>query len=412
MAEKSLTREINLYSIIVVLLPIISVYASGIPGFTAGDIILLIVSSCYFLNMIIRKDRWKIGIPKATSPMLYFMSAIILTTMIDLLMVNGLSLTDITSRVVRREFYYFTTVIISGGYFQYKQSAELIIKVGIFAALYLGLQYVLYYGLNIVLTGYIPFLPVYHESYSVVDYVGLFQQQYRPTSILLEPAHASRYMCIPLTILLFEDRWAIKKRYLLSIILSFAVIMTTAGTGIIYVAIAWILLVAKKTGTAVRSGAIRVTYIAGAVVLLLLVPIILQNSTVQGAIARITATDLTNVNTAGGARFRGFIQYFKLPAINKITGMGYGNTPKTVLVTWFSGASYILYGCGIVGFVTCMYCFLKLFVRLKNATGRVLLVIWVLMFFMDDAFMSHVSVTYFSFICLSNKCEISTYRLE
>lgn len=130
--------------------------------------------------------------------------------------------------------------------------------------------------------------------------------------------------------------------------------------------------------------------------------IALNNRIVQSSIFRIVNTDLFNVNTAGGARFRGYVQYFQLDFWHKLVGMGYGSTPDTALVTWFSGASYMLYGTEAVGFIVCIIMFAKMFFRSRSRVAKVLCIIFVFLFFADDCFMSHVAVLFLSFICLAD----------
>lgn len=393
--------QINLFTLVVIILPILSIYASGIPGFSFGDVCLAFVS---FLLIIDCAKKKVINIKKndPIRSLWILIFSIILITMIDVMIVGDANVTDILIRVIRRVFYYGVAVMFTSMYFQYDKGGKLIVKIGIFASLYLILQYILYYSLGYVLRGFIPFFPIYHENYALIDYSNIFTMMYRPTSILLEPAHASRYICVPLVISLFDKRINFKKRNLISILMSIAIVMTTSGSGIICVAVIWFVYILKLLLNLVKSRKLKKMHL----ILLLIFPIIallvMKSSIAQNAILRIINSDLSNANTAGGARFRGFVRYFALPLLNKIFGMGYGNIDDSGLSTWFSGASYILYGCGIIGFIICIIIFSKMYKKLNNTTGKVLLLIWFILFFIDDSFMSHVSVLYFCIIGASN----------
>lgn len=398
-------NEINLFTLVVIILPILSIYASGVPGFSFGDICLALVT---FLLVIASAKKKVININKNNpiGSLWILIFSIIVITIIDMIIINDANITDILIRVIRRVFYYGAAVMFTSMYFQYENGGKSIVKIGLFASLYLMLQYVLYYSVGYVLRGFIPFLPVYHENYASIDYSTIFTTMYRPTSILLEPAHASRYICIPLIISLFDERIDIKKRKLISILLSVAIVMTTSGSGIICVAVIWFIYIFKLLFNSVKSRKLKKSYLILLLIFPIIVLVVMQSSIAQNAIARIINSDLSNVNTAGGARFRGFVRYFSLPMVNKIFGMGYGNINDSGLSTWFSGASYILYGCGLIGFIVCIIMFLKIYKKLNNTTGKVLLLIWFILFFIDDSFMSHVSVLYFCIIGASN------YRLN
>ena len=150
-----------------------------------------------------------------------------------------------------------------------------------------------------------------------------------------------------------------------------------------------------------------VSYLLVYVILVVLAVFALNTDVVQRTIARATNIDLVNVNTAGGARFRGYIQFGLLNWWYKIVGMGYGSTPETAVATWFSGASYMLYGPGIIGFMVCLTMLYKLFKRGQSISAKVLCIMFTVLFFVDDSFMSHVSVLYLTLICLADDTQES-----
>ena len=394
-------REINLFTLVVIILPILSIYASGIPGFSFGDVCLASVSFLLIVNYA-RKKGINIKKNNPIKSLWILIFSIIFITMIDMIIVDEVNVVDILIRIIRRVFYYGVAVLFSSTYFQYDSGGKLIVKIGVFSSLYLMLQYILYYSLGYVLKGFIPFFPIYHENYASIDYSNIFKVMYRPTSILLEPAHASRYICIPLIISLFDEKINFKRRNLISILMSVAIVMTTSGSGIICVITIWLIYFLKLLINVVRNGKLKKSYLLLILIFPIIALLVMKSSIAQNAILRIKNSDLSNVNTAGGARFRGFASYFALPMLNKIFGMGYGNINDFGLSTWFSGASYMLYGCGIIGFIICIIVFLKIYKKLNNITGKVLLLIWFILFFIDDSFMSHVSVLYFCIIGSSN----------
>lgn len=383
-----------LYTLFLVALPIISVYASGIAGFTVGDELLLLF---FFLRIVQRIRTGNFKISQKTYPLLPLIFIIPIVSVISVLFQQYVDGYSIIIRVVRRMFYYLCVVIISDEWFDAEYGKKAIVTLGKIGSLYLFVQYAAYYGANVVLNGYLPFFSVYHENYSQIDYHQLYQNMFRPTSFLLEPAHISRYLIIPLAIVLFcKD---IKKRWLWAFIISAAIIASTSGTGLIAVLLVWLIWIIAMLFSVVNKERIPAFYLAICILLFGAVIFALNSSVVQSAMLRISESNLTNVNTAAGARFRGYIQYFELNTLGKILGMGYGSTPNTVLPTWFSGASYMLYGTGIVGFMVCIGLFIHLFLTKHTLLPRVLCIILAYLFFVDDMFMSTICVLYLSFIC-------------
>lgn len=395
--EKSLKGINNIYTLFIVLLPLFSVYASGLPGFTMGDIILFIFF-IYRLCTGIRNGDLSMG-----TKMLPIMLLVVMIPVITFISLFGQSQIDsysIIIRIVRRCFYYMSVAIVSGEWFDANYAKKAIIEVGKIGAIYLFLQYIAFYGGNIILHGYLSFLPVYHDSYTQLDYQDLYSNMFRPTSFLLEPAHFARYVSVPLVFLLYDTQK--RGKWIWSFILSAAMVASTSGTGMICVVLIWGIWIINNLKNAIITGKIRTKYIAILLFIAVAVMISLGNDFIQLTINRIRNSNLIDINTAGGARFRGYLQYFQLPPFNLIFGMGYGSTPNTSLATWFSGASYMLYGCGIVGFLICIYLFIRLFFNSIKPAQKILCVVFFLLFFMDDCFMSHVSVLFFSFICIGD----------
>lgn len=405
--QKSLDGLRKAYTIFIVLLPLFSVYASGLPGFTLGDIILFLF---FIYRVITGIKNGYLSISTKMGPIVLLIIAIPVISIISVFGQTQVDSYSIVIRIVRRVFYYLCVVLVSGEWFDANYAKKAIIVVGKIGAIYLFIQYIAYYNGHIVLHGYLPFLPVYHESYAQLDYQSLYRNMFRPTSFLLEPAHFARYVCIPLVFLVHDRRQ--EDYWFWPFVLSGAIIASTSGTGTICVALIWGIWIIDNLKDAIQTGKIKTKYIVVLLLIVIALMISFRNDIVQSTIQRISNTNLTDINTAGGARFRGYLQYFQLPLFNLIFGKGYGSTPNTTLVTWFSGASYILYGCGILGFLVCIYMFVKLYSASFNFKQKVLCVVFFLLFFIDDCFMSHVSVLFLSFICIGEKSDDGNFATE
>lgn len=399
----SKNRTKKLYTIFIATLPLFSVYASGVPGFTLGDIMLFLF---FLYRIFIGVKNKSINIPMKTVPIIWLVVAIIVLSIISMLG-QGQADTNVSIRIIRRIFYYLSVVLVSSEWFDAAYGKKVIVVVGKIGAIYLFIQYIAYYVCHIVLHGYLPFLPVYHERYAQLDYQALYSSMFRPTSFLLEPAHFSRYLCIPLVLTIFDDNC--EEKWLWAFVMSGAIIASTSGIGTICVIFIWGIWFFRNQIRALYAGKIRPKHIVLFIVFVGVLLFSTKMDIVQLTIQRIVNTRLTDINTAGGARFRGYLQYFQLPLFNLIVGKGYGNTPLT---SWFSGASYILYGCGIIGFFVCVLMFYMLFIFCNDAAQRTLCVIFFLLFFMDDCFMSHVSVTFLTFICMDQSHGLEMKQIE
>lgn len=384
------------YTVFVASLPLISVYASGIEGFSLGDLLLIFF---FFVRLFDAINTKTLMINERTLVLLPLIIAIPSISMISVLRQSNVDVYPIIIRIVRRLFYYLSVVIVSGNWFVEHWCEKTMLALGKVGAVYLFLQYLAYYRFHVVLHGYLPFLKVYHEYYSQIDYQQLYATMFRPTSFLLEPAHMSRYLIISLSVALFGR--VEKNRWFWAIVISIAIFASTSGIGLMSCLMVWFIwLLAGRYGK--NDKRIPAYYIFIYIAIVITGIIALNNSVIQLSLYRITNSNLSDVNTAGGARFRGFMQYFNLDVFGKMFGMGYGSTPNTVLSTWFSGASYMLYGTGIIGLLVCLIMFINLYINSRSRLAKVLCVIFFFLFIVDDCFMSNISILYLSMICFSD----------
>lgn len=397
------------YTLMLICLPMLSIYATGIPGVTLGE--LLMIGWLGFFCITRNRDRlFKI---KLTDPVKAIAPLIITIPLISMIAISlsgtDVSIADIIVRIVRREFYYVFALLLSGSWFDGVKAQKYIQIAGVIGTVYLLVQYLAYYGFGIIVNGFLPFLPVYTESYAVQDYASFYSLiMFRPTSFLLEPAHFSRYMYIPLILSLFDSDNSSKRDVMYAIVFSIAIFMTTSGTGSIITALIWCIWIVRLLKTLIQSG--KTGIIQGAVLAAIpIIAIILMNTrAVSEMLSRISTIELGNSLNAFGARFEGYLEYFKLPPLNLLIGKGYGNTPTSL--PWFSGLSYILYCTGIVGLIASLIFFYKIIFKTVSYTTRIIGIAFLMMFIMDDGMMDVVSVIYISFMLYYKPNTASKYQ--
>jgi len=223
----------NVYTGFVVLLPLISVYASGISGFSLGDIILLFFFVLWLCVLPHRDGR--LLIDKRVAVIVPLVLIIPFISVISILLQTEVALRNIIIRIVRRLFYYICVILLSPHWFNYSKATKLIVGVGKVGTIFLALQYIFYYVFGTVVVGFMPFLPLYHELYASIDYNTLYSGMFRPTSFLLEPAHFARYMLLPLCVSLFINKRPGRNNIIWAVLFTIAIIATTSGIGIIAV---------------------------------------------------------------------------------------------------------------------------------------------------------------------------------
>ena len=388
----------RLYTLFIVLFPVISVYASFVPGFTAGDVLLALF---FCLWVFIVGKSYATYSKTIMILMLPVMLSIVLTSAVSMIFNDQYDYLNSFIRIVRCEFYFFSVLALSYRWFDWNLARSYIVKLGLLGTAFVFIQYISFYIFNYPLRGFVPFFKVYHENYMTAEYYQSIGTMFRPTSFFCEPAHFSRYMFIPLVLTLFSDERSDIYR---SIIFTVAILISTSGIGIMLALLCWGVWGFVRYADVLRKkGQSRIIL----AVFLLLLPIFLlflfSNDSFISSIQRILTSKLNNTNTAGGARFRGYIEYFLLSPLFRVIGFGFGNIPETIGDAWFSGAASVLYGCGILGFAACLFLFVGAYIKNGNTVSTMLLIVYFLLFLMDDCFFSHVSVIYLSFILFMPK---------
>lgn len=382
------------FTLAIVLLPLISIYASGIRGFSLGDVLLIVL---LIVSVFTKKDILSAKSREKNFYLFMFVLSIFFITLVSIGIHTDVDLYDVLIRIIRRTFYYLFIVFVSTHFFDYSLGQSYICSIGKYSAVFLVFQYIFYFLFGFILLGFIPFIPIYHEIYSELDYQNLYENMFRPSSFFLEPAHFARFLIIPLIFFVFEykSKWDI----VWGVILSIVILLSTSGIGVLlFVLVCFFVLLNKSSKK-------KYSFIKGVLYLLpfIITFLVLRDSLAKESIDRVLNSDLSETNTAGGARFRGYYQFLELSSLDKIIGMGYGAVPDTELVTWFSGAGYLLYGVGILGFLICMFLFYKTFLLSDSVTQKYLCIVFFFLLFVDDNFMSNLSILFFSFIFAERK---------
>ncbi len=383
----------KLFTLCVALLPLLASYASGIPGFCAADVVLLLFTLVAFTKPNLNRNDY------SSSPFFLFFG-LFLIVFFNLIILLGTApqWVSITIRTIRYFFYIFCAFFTAKKLLITELLVEYTKKVSLCASAYIFIQYLLYNLFRIILPGFLSFLPLYTTDYAVRDYSTLYEQQiFRPSSFFLEPAHFARYAVLGLVLFL----WTSKKGtsgLLPALVSTGAILLSTSSQGYFLVMVVWgIWLLTQSHRSKNNTTTIFLVFVV------LCLPFLLQTiynlPFVQDTITRSLGGDIGNTNTAIGARLGGFAEFDALPFFNKIFGCGFGVIPQK---GWLSSAAYWLYGSG--GIVFAIYMLFLLF-SIFTIPGyrKIVLICFTILFFSDDSFYSYMCVLFFSLSFLKPK---------
>lgn len=377
----------KIFSLLVILYPILNRYASFLPMMTLSETLLLI-----FLIFIILKK--KIHIQKIFITFVFYLSLLVIYYLLygD----RGETLQDNVGTILRVIFLYGALSLVGRGYLDGERSIKWLNTAAILMVSYCILQWLgSKIGLN--LTTYIPGLPIFSEDN--VDAFLLKQQNdgtYRPRGLLNEPAHLSSYLFLPLAIDLFSKR-KITSRIKKSAYITLGCFISMSSTGIIMCIIAWFVYIFFNNSKETKK------YKKYAIILILVSVLIIPNTEIWGKfMIRTFGGDINNFNLSNTSRFGALnmLQLIFTDNLNFIIGFGMARTPF-----YLSGFFRVLFCLGILGIFIVFIQFVELY-KNGNSLQKKLTLFYTGLNIGTEILLGNFAIYYLPFI-LADKREIS-----
>lgn len=371
------------FTLCVVLIPIFRIYSSVIPGVDFSEL-LLGISFIYALI----KAR-KICINKTAKYLLILALSYLFITLINFFVFEH-NLYDFII-LFTRWFFYLIILTIGSGYISKKfafYSFNICALIVCFGLLYENISY---YFFSRTVTVRIPFLTIRE---SLADTGAFVTNTYdsttlRSASFFSEPAHLSYYLCIAICINIFLTR----PKYVLSIIYSVCILLSTSTGGIIFSIFIWLyfLFIYKNS----KRNIIRNTIIVLGLVSIFF--IFSNTSAYNYSVSKIglffdskgVSSDRTNFDN----QFAGF-SFAEL-----ITGVGFGNAEyyiENVLnrdYVYSSSFSLVLMWVGSFGLVITII-LLILMIRNTKAEAKVFLFLFIVTLFTTNMLTSSYIIVF------------------
>lgn len=354
----------NFISILILLLPLIKYYQLPVIGISVETIFKIIIFIfCLLIVTFTQKDKKDFNLKKSSLYFKLFCSWLIIITFIFEAFTN-INIYNENSNYTYNTFIMLIPTILSLSIIlEGRIRSEHFFKtyekfVMVIVIIYL-IQYCLFF-----FGQYISFkIPIfdYADSYAYLE-PYIFGMTPQPTSLFSEKAHLCEFLLPYVAICLYSKKY--NKNIIKAILISIIIISTISGNGIIALLIEWItyFLLFGKIKSAHR------------LLMICIFPIILL--VIYNYLLTIPAFNRMSkelfVNTTGKYTqtkadyrvYRGFDYYFKLPPLEKITGVGYSHMKvfskehnisskydhATAGFEFFSTVTQVLLYSGIIGF--------------------------------------------------------------
>jgi hypothetical protein len=379
----------KLFTISVVILPLIMVYRSPISGLDLGTFWFL----CLSIFLLLKSKR----IQLSNKPLLIFLTYTLISTLISILLQSDLSVILILRT---GKFIALILIILYLGYhfFDIQIGIKALKVVTFSAVIYIILQTIMYKFLGILLPrGFLSLIVT--DYYSNIDYAHSASIFYRPTGFFIEPASFSQYTLLYLTYSLFgfnSTKRCFNWKH--AVFVSLGIILSGSGQGLLLLVIVWLIWFITR----VLFGSISFKGILLLFIILIigtvLIPPLLETSHVTKTLTRVFGESGLGFGDALMARTKGFDYFSNLEGIYKLIGMGYGNVPENI---YFNSTAYTLYCSGILGMFLVVLIYISLFVR-GNSFQKVFTIIYFILI-MGSATFTAANICFFLSFLISKK---------
>lgn len=237
---------ITIATILMIVFPIFSRYSSIISYVTLPEFISFILLG-YILIFDIKNIKINLNL-------LFFILIIFLRMLLFLIFNDGREIFQVMGTSLRLMYVYFLLMVLGDNYFDKKLAEKVMINVTIILSIYSIIQYV-YAMKGVILTTYIPKLKIMQgmgEFRNVDDILReqmSYGLQFRPRSLLNEPAHFATYLLSGLTIVLFTDEKLSFRKKIIAVLFTVTCLLSRSSTAIIMLFFIWFVYILKRIKT-------------------------------------------------------------------------------------------------------------------------------------------------------------------
>ena len=377
----------GIYSILLVLLPIINQYQIFTLSYL--DLFNLFVLITYMI-----KNKGKIRVD-AFIPYIIYALLFMCISMFGLNVYSPILMIKNIAAFILLVFNLFFVskheFSVEVGYYYYYKIVQIISYICI-------AQYAIYRMTAAKVFLVIPFLTLnYGDSMTGSELINILSNTtYRPSAFFLEPAYLAEYALPLLFISLFiYEGGTDNKTIIKNLLITLGICLSTSMTGIVGAAIVWSLFVIKLSWSNKNWKLIILVPVIVAVVVY-----IFSLESIQDQIAsKMYSIQNLNMSTSLSYRLtRGWLCFRELDILHKIIGTGYNcigpffsqhgiftilDTDR-IVSTYMNGLSLMLCSLGIVGTILYLIPFLR--IGLKNRNTRILLLCWLMLMLSSQYF--------------------------
>ena len=395
MLPKLLNRNSKLFTIIILLLPFLTIYKSPISRIDFGSFCLI---GIYILALIFHKINSKICYSDLKLWFIYIVYILIVTVVASFSVLYQ-NIDYIFLRMLKFFMYIcFLLSFKSSNLFSLYYAVKYIKNISIIATLFLLIQIIGRKLFSITILGYIPSLvSESHSAYISRAVYATNSTIERFASFTAEPAHYAMFIILALILLLFSE-FEIKNRVSIAVFLTIGILISTSAQGIgcsIIVWGAWLLFNKYNIKTK------KLFYTKVFLFTVGIAGIIYYFNSSYGQFVLERLFTETHYGNAVLARTSTIFEFFQqgVNVISILFGMGYGNVDTSL---YYSSWAFNLWTLGIIGTLYTVYIYYHYYEESEVLSSKFLILMNFIAGFFSTSFMSDNLLLWFIIIFAIN----------
>ena len=368
--SENIPRLSKLFTLLVIIYPLSSVYASPIKAVSFGDILLLICAIPMTINIVTQRRKLRV-LPF----WMYILYAFVITIVSSVLLMGisySYSISNAINRIVRDAFFLLTIVIFGQYYFDFRYAKKALKIFTIILGCFIIFQSLIYRVAGIYIPGIIPQLATTisggmtgAEYNSVFQYKAVVYGFIRSSGFLAEPAIVGQVVAITLLLELFnKDN---KPNMILCVFYSLIMVLSFSTNSYVALIACWGLW-ALYSNRHNRNNIIKIIIVLFAMIILIV--FLLKNENTASVFLRFFELRERTSGSSVIRVLRGIAFFINMPLLYQVFGSGFGNfldfkaiygitTIYEQADEYMNTDAYILVSAGIIGFALFIYTILR-----------------------------------------------------
>ena len=417
-SEKEASRLSRIFTVSVLLMPAIIMYATPIPTVSVGELWIILLIGVMIPDMISKHRRLRCNCFCWYLLYAFFSTLVISIVFLCTAFYDPL---DMGERVLRDTFYFSVVFIFGAEYFNYKYALKIIKRIAIILSIYMVVQYITYSLLGVQLPNVIPFLKTNisggYLGEELLERIGRsasYDGYLRVSGFFSEPAVCAHFLSVALLLELFPAVGKIKD-FTTSFLYTIALVLTFSVNAYVAIVVCWGIWVLFNAKNHKKSGLITTILVFS--IMIAGIVMIASNDITKRVFERLFLLGDTSITEGSSVVrvLRGMSFYFEMPTFFQIFGSGFGNFIQfkdiygitTIYETadeYMNTNAYILVSSGIIGFILFVGS-LYTIAKKRITISKMILLIVIMFGFSSSIYSSAQFVIMLSFILYAPKKE-------